>query len=323
MKVLSARRRNWSLGLLSSLCLLVSPAFADDDDDDSDGDDFVPISECGTIISSPGHYKLVNDLMDCNVEIPFEAFGVAAIGVAIESDRVNLDLNGYTISCLGRDDGVVSIGVATQPLHTRNRIRNGTVSGCALGVLLEQSIKTSVKKMTLTGGFNGVQVFGGSRNTISKNQAFSNVFGIDVFQLEDSTISCNRVESNFVHGLRLGDSSTGNRIRRNVTNNNFFDGITVVGLAAEGSIFSPIPVGNKLKGNTSLGNGGADFSEGIFDVVWFTFDPPPGGECPNNWRNNQYGTQFPNIGCIPAPVVLDPEDDCEDDDDDDSDEDDD
>ncbi len=316
MKMFSARRRNWSLVLLSSLCLLVSPAFADDDDDDDD-DDFTPVSECGTIISSPGHYKLINDLVDCNVEVPFGAFPITA-GVAIDSNRVDLDLNGFTISCLGRDD-VTPIGVVTQPGYSKNRIRNGTVTGCALGVLLEEGNKSRVKNMTLTGGFNGVQVFGGSKNKISNNTVFSNVFGIDAFQLEDSTISCNLVEGNFVHGLRLGDASTGNKIRRNVTNGNFVDGITVVGFADAGFIFAPVPTGNVLKGNTSFGNGNADLTEGIFDFAFFSFDPPPGDECPNKWKNNQYGTQFPNVGCIPASVVLEPDDDddCDDDDDDD------
>ena len=48
----------------------------------------VPVSECGTTISEPGKYRLVNDLVDCTEN-----------GVTITGSDIVLDLDGHSISC--------------------------------------------------------------------------------------------------------------------------------------------------------------------------------------------------------------------------------
>jgi parallel beta-helix repeat protein len=338
MKMQISVRGIWRLVLLFCLCLSGNPAFADDDND------FAPISECGTIISSPGHYKLVNDLIDCNVPNPFGGLDFS-LAIGINSDRVVFDLDGHTISCGPAPS--FPVGVYTEPLLSKVRIKNGTVTGCGLGVLLNQSNRSTVRDMTLLGNFNGIEVLAGSRNVVRgnvisrnwstgvflnsfiysdaepefvgkgvDNRVFKNLivdngsFGIDANNVEDNSISCNRVDRNLITGVSVTEASKGNRVDRNVANNNQVDGIAFIGLEYDGFVFQPIPAGSDVNRNTALGNNSTDLVEGVFDVFDYSFRQDPDGLCRNNWGRNQYITEFAAAGCVPEPVILDTKNGC-------------
>ena len=332
MKMQISVRRIWQLVLPFCLCLSANPASADDDY-------FAPISECGTIISSPGHYRLVNDLIDCNVPNPFGTLDFS-LAIGINSDHVVFDLDGHTISCGPAPS--FPVGIYTQPLLSKVSIKNGTVTGCGLGTLLNQGERSTVRNMMLTGNFNGVEVLAGSRNVLRDNvisrnwssgiflnsfifsdaepefvgkgvdnRVFKNLvvdngqFGIDANNVEDNSISCNRIDRNLVTGVRMTEGSIGNKVDRNVANNNQVDGIAFIGFEFNGDVFQPIPAGNEVKGNMTLGNASNDLVEGIFDFFDWSFRQDPDGICRNEWRHNQYVTEFTSAGCVPEPVILD------------------
>ena len=85
-----------------------------------------PVAECETIITEPGKYFLVNDLVGCE-----------SVGVEIESSNVTLDLKGHAISCADNDlrsGGVMAWGEPGAPVRNV-KITNGQVTGCADGIL--------------------------------------------------------------------------------------------------------------------------------------------------------------------------------------------
>ena len=239
-----------------------APVLADDDDD---SDRYTPITDCGTVIDQPGHYRLMNNLVDCDV--PDSLFGrPIEYGVNIASDDVVLDLDGYTISCLppvGEED-FFTFGVFTEAFTARNQVRGGTITGCNVGIEINQNHGTSVKHMTLTGNDVGIEVLAGSnadikRNTIKgndgdgivatsfffdyigpgtghrfhKNRIVDNSFaGIFANGIEDGVISCNRIDRNLdgIDLVTIGPAiPLRNKFRGNVVNDNYSVGIAAIG----------------------------------------------------------------------------------------------
>ena len=124
-----------ALASATALALVMCPpAFADDDDDD-----YTPITDCGTVITEPGHYKLMNNLVGCDVPDPMG--DTIEYGIGIFSDDVVLDLNDHAISCLHGDQqgsNFYNFGVFTQEFRARIEILGGAVTGCNIGVIMNQ-----------------------------------------------------------------------------------------------------------------------------------------------------------------------------------------
>ena len=151
MKIFSKRRAVWALGCLSGICVMAPPALAGD----HGYKHFTPITDCGTVISEPGYYKLVNDLTDCDVQDPLEGRDIT-YAVGINSSNVTLDLDGHTISCVFGP--LFSFGIYTEAYQSGITIANGTVTNCGLGAILNQSKVSIVKYMKLTGNIIGAEV---------------------------------------------------------------------------------------------------------------------------------------------------------------------
>lgn len=321
-----------SLASATSLSLVVCPPALADDVDDS----YTPITECGTVIYEPGHYRLVNDLIGCDVP---DLFGrPIEYGVGIASDDVVLDFDGHVISCLrGGAQDFLTFGIFTEPLKARIQIRDGAVTSCNLGIEINQNDGSSINNMTLAGNGVGIELLAGSdvevkRNSIigssgdgivaipfffgeylgpgsghriHKNLIVESVFGgFFAIGIEDSIISCNRADRN-QDGIFLLTVGPGiplrNMVHSNVTNDNVASGIAAIGRAFDGFVFDPIPADNVFKRNTALNNPQADFFEVVFDFADGQFKPDPNGLCPNTWKQNTYGAAISAEGCIGPP----------------------
>ncbi len=218
----------------------------------------IPITDCYTVISQPGEYRLANDLLGCEVHYP---------PISIEASGVTLHLDGHRISrgrCLdvGSPAGIFVGGVSDatilgpgliewfyEPigLHGTQRatIRGVTVHhGCeyalaAYGVsdlLVERS--TFVTRSYLVARMDGVGivfrdngVFGGeygirlsgSANTVRGNvigpgSDMGAAIGIDLQLGSGNLIAQNRI-SGISDGITIRLGSIGNRVVENTLRN--------------------------------------------------------------------------------------------------------
>jgi hypothetical protein len=135
----------------------------------SAGDDFTPVTACGTFIDQPGHYRLVNDLSTTTIPDP----GGFVACVIIASDEVTLDLNGYTISC-DLDAPYFSFGVFSDYPNDGVNIMGGTVTDCVIGVEMSGNHSGTVKGMTMTENVLGLEIIAGSEVEIIKNKFLGN-----------------------------------------------------------------------------------------------------------------------------------------------------
>ena len=297
----------------------------------------VPISECGTVITEPGKYRVTQDLFCARDQQ----------GIEVLASDVTVNLNGHTITCDASGEilvGAVLVGDFFDPTYVVSnvRVKNGTVSGCDDGVIFFYSQSGKATKITATGnvargitvleakdtliknnvGFennNAIESFGGMGTKIKGNLLYDN-FGvaIGITGETDSVIACNQAERNDF-GIQVGPFSSGNVVRGNYVSNAATGGITLYGFGIPEQIFEPVPFGNLIKNNVVQGSGVVDLSEIVFNpFVGFPFVPPD-AECQNTWRSNQYVTLLGPVDCIAPPVELDDDDVCALDDDDDDD----
>ena len=296
-----------------------------------------PVSECGTVITEPGNYKLVNDLLDCEVE-----------GVWIVSSDVKLDLKSHEISCA--DTGQLIGGIVvegTEEAAVRNvTVKNGHVSNCGDGIVFVFTEDSRIMHMSsagnrlIDGGHGtGITVFLSHNNVIMKNHAYGNegdgigswessgnlfkhntsadnYVGIYTDSATNSRFLCNQTYGN-AGGIVLGPDSNGNLLRGNIASGNIYTGIEMMGLAWDGFLWRDIPTGNTVRSNVSEDNGYNDFTETFWDVVTGDSLVHPDGICRNTWEKNQFETALGPTGCFGVPVELDDDDVCALDDDDD------
>lgn len=292
-----------------------------------------PISECGTQITEPGKYLVVNDL----------TCGPSEGGITILASNVMLNLGGHTLTCdlSGIPYSGVVVGDNLDPkVFSKVRISNGAVTGCGVGVLLwftdgarvtkmllsgnEESGVTLVKaknnvikKNTFEGGFWAIYSWAGTGNSYDHNTVRHTFVGIDLYAETDSHITCNAANENYyTFGLNPSGPmpSSGNLVR----GNQFTNGVLGLGLVGFGTppdnLEEPIPTDNLVHANIVLGNV-LDITESIYFWADDTNFLLPDAECNNMWKNNMFATQFGPEGCIGTPVVL--EDVCAMDEDDD------
>lgn len=321
------KRITIALAAATALSLVVGqPASANDDDDI-----FAPITECGTVIIYPGHYKLMNDLVGCDIPDPLGK--PIEYGIGIASSDVVLDLGGHTISCLQGDEQnhfLFNFGIFSEPFLAEIRIQNGTIMGCGLGANLNQSFESTIMNMVFKANGTGIEVLGGSRNQVKRNSVLGNWYsgvvttsfldggfvgpgtshkihknlvlfsgqaGIEAAGIADTVVSCNRTDRNF-DGIVLIDTGRGNDIRKNVANDNVSTGIGLFGFDFPPFFVAPIPEGNTISKNVAFDNGDFDLGE----LALGFGGPVTGTECLNSWNRNGYDTQFALEGCIPPPT---------------------
>ena len=290
----------------------------------------IPVTECETIITEPGKYFLVNDLVGCE-----------SVGVEIESSDVTLDLKGHAISCAFNDlrsGGVVTVGVPGAPVRNI-KVTNGMVSNCSDGIVLILTEDSKVTKITSTENRlwqdrsgTGITLWQSHNNVIMHNQTYYNVdagiaswessgnlfkhntstdnlWGIWMQDDSDSRILCNRTWSNAV-GIALTPGSNGILVRGNIASYNWFDGISIAGFAWGGVPWLDVPHGNTVRSNIAESNDSNDLFVGYWEVATGDDIYPGPDTCLNTWEQNQYGMALGPTGCIAAPVVLDEDDVC-------------
>ncbi len=274
------------------------------------------ITECGSVLSKPGKYKLTQDLMDC----PEDINSPSPLGaITIASSHVRLNLKGHTITCdlVEVEQPHLFPGILVRPGSSHVRIKNGTVSGCTEGVELFDVSKTTVTNMTISDSRRnadffsgmGINVFGGVNNTIARNRLFENFggiqmpdgdghrvrkniayenvnTGIEARNGQNTTFACNQVNLNGFAGISLIiGMGRGNVVRGNVANENGLTGISMAGFALPGNppvVVGQIPEGNRIRGNIALANGLSDLNELVFiPAIGSFFVETP---CRNTWK---------------------------------------
>jgi hypothetical protein len=229
------------------------------------------VSECDTYITEPGKYWLVNDLY-CDP-------GVRPIKI-LASD-VTLDLGGHSINCAVGDRSGVVVGDDMDPeIFSNVRVSNGSINGCAVGVLLWFTDSARVTKVSFSGStssgvtlveaqnnvirnnefvgdFWAINSYAGTGNQYSHNTIRYSVIGIDMYAETDSRITCNTVDRGY-YTLSLGPygpwPSSGNLVRGNLVTGSFL-GIAMVGYGTpEGGVTDPQSIDNLIHANVATGN---------------------------------------------------------------------
>jgi parallel beta-helix repeat protein len=290
----------------------------------------VAISECGTTIAEPGHYKLMNDLVDCAVD-----------GVVITASDIVLDLNGHSISC-DTQGGLVRLGgvVVWSPDWVKISnvtVRNGHVSDCSDGIVLVFTENSRVKNISAEGNLawegasgTGITVWYSENARITKNHTYdneqqgigvwdstgtlvkhnlttANYAGIWTERVDDTEISCNKIFGNG-DGVLLGPWSFGGLVKGNLAKWNWFSGISAWGWGSE-QPWDAIAFDNVLKHNVSEENP-LDHAELAYDFNSGAIFPHPDGVCRNLWFENQFSTSWGPDNCINQPVELSDDDVC-------------
>lgn len=280
------------------------------------------VTDCRTIIDQPGHYSVANDILDCPEG-----------GVTIVSSDVVLDLKRHEISCINNGEfigGVVVLGTPDTPVRNVT-VKNGYVSNCADGIVLQDAEGCLVTGMTSYGNWvykggsegTGLTLFRASKNTIRNNLFYGNeLFGLYSVESAGNRYFYNvlldngdagifafvetgsRFQGNWSHGntdgIALGPFSTDNLIRGNLTTYNEKDGIGMWGYWY-GGVYEgmEIPSGNTIRLNKSFGNKEVgDLSEAYFDFASGGALEDPDLICRNTWEKNMFRSSFGPDDCF-------------------------
>lgn len=279
------------------------------------------ITECGTVITKPGNYKVKNDLT-CPPDVQ---------AVEINASKVKLDIKGHTITCdaSGLEKvGAVLVGWTAVERIEKVRITNGTVVGCHDGILLYGTRDVSVTKVATAGNIDGgitlvaaeksvimknrsegdyigIRSYGGQDNRISQNSVNYSLTGIDLYAETDSLISCNLLDQNY-YGLALGPmfdpsvdfTSTGNVILGNQADNGLA-GILLYGAGTpDDGLWYSLSNDNLIQHNSATGNGFVDLAETLYNPLTGDLYIEDGATCQNKWKRNRFDTQMGPDGCI-------------------------
>jgi parallel beta-helix repeat protein len=237
--------------LYALLSILVVALFAaaapaeDNDRHDNDGHHATAITACGTVISQPGRYFLVNDLKQC-----------PGFGVSITVSDVEVELRGHTIQASFQDSAIVAnggstglsdleiegpgtltqgvVGISFQNVH-RSRVHNVVVVRNRFGIAVNASDFTSEATVQATASTNnefrdnvisanfghGITVNGGNQNRFIHNNLSSNGLnppgeGLLLFDANDNIARHNTTDGNSEAGIKIVFGQTGNIITENI-----------------------------------------------------------------------------------------------------------
>ena len=276
------------------------------------------ISQCGTIITEPGKYKVSSDLLAC-VGNP-NIYGAITV---LETSDVQIDLNGHEITC-APTDGVIDAGIGVL-FSSEVKVTNGTVSFCDIGLLMFGTTSSMVADLTLRnnvedpifGGGIGIYLESSSKNKLTGNLVSQNASGIVLSLSDKNLVSGNTANENIAAGFRgntgIGVIGNENIIRGNEAslnaivgilvrfpstgnlvqgNNAWSNGVFGIGAGGFADFGDPIAAGNVFKGNTSLGHFW-DLAEHLIDIANESFLPSQA--CNNTWKGNEFvSTHGPN-----------------------------
>ncbi len=273
-------------------------------------DPAIPITQCGTVITQPGHYIVANDL-SCglpvsgvigapnpsgwwrNVQTPLSGSApvanqppISGDGIDILSDHVEVQLNGHTIDGGGNGNVGISVGVGVASGNSHVHIVGpGTITGFSAGVEFEQVSFSSVDSVTANNNGADFAIGGGfaagcaescpsTKNDFTANTVSVAEFGFLLDGANNNTLRDNSA-SNTGIDIFLAIAATGNDVRANTTS--IAEGGIVLGLFGSGV------TDNDITHNTALNNG--------VDL----FDANP--DCDSNtWKHNTFVTA--NQSCI-------------------------
>jgi parallel beta-helix repeat protein len=247
--------------------------------------DPIPVATCGAVISAPGTYQLVNDLVNCPQD-----------GIDIVSSDVHLILSGHQISgsggaALGNvNTNGIAVGIGVPGGVSNVKINGpGTISNFGqAGIAFEGVSSSTVVGITSTGnkfGFAVNAAFGAGNlslrstgNKFNGNTATANAgHGFTLNGADQNTFRGNDASGNgFVFGAEgffLFDATS------NIVEGNTFDQNSGAGVLAQGGS----GINNTIRGNTAQSNAGFDLQ-----------DNNPG--CANLWQGNNFGSA--NQPCI-------------------------
>lgn len=298
----------------------------------------IKVTECGTVLTEPGNYKLVNDLLDC-----------PGSGVEINGSDITLNLKGHEISCADNNLEVAGVGVwsPTGDIISNVTIKNGRVSNCRDGIVLVQTEDSKVMHIISTGNTEwepvpdvlvygtGITLWLSHNNVIMHNHTYGNASdgigswessgnlfkhntstdngnvwygsGINLSYEHKSRVMCNRTHGN-ADGILLWDGSSGNLLSGNLVTGNLNTGIGTIGYFWQED-YVAMPSGNTIRSNIVEGHSWVDVFEAYWDFGDNLLDNPD-GVCRNAWEKNQFGTQIGLPGCIGNSVELDDHDVC-------------
>lgn len=256
-----------------------------------------PVSSCGTVISEPGSYKVVQDIA-CTTP------GRSAITI-VASD-VRLSLNHHTI----QGNGLVTVGIEAfgGPLSNIRIHDHGTISGFTTGIFLFRTTRSQVSDLSLTGNLFGILLRLSDENRIRSLFVQNTDEGIVLAESHGNSVTDNelpgpqgvgiwllgsnrnRIRSNNIRENQVGInlmSFEGEPSHENVINDNTSE-LNLVGISIdEGSSE------NSLRGNTALQNTIGDLIDRNLPA------------CVNNWDDNTFQTDNeagadagPEGGCI-------------------------
>lgn len=256
------KHRNYFLILLPILLLVASSVLAGPKKAGPNHGAPKNVTECGTVLTEPGNYKLVNDLLDCPE------------GVSILESDISLNMNGHEISCPDEigEEAFAGIFVSApcnpyvencEGVSIKNiTIKNGTISNCHDGIVLALIEDSKVMHMNSTGNRKwefapgkftygtGITVWYSRNNVIMHNHTYGNASdGIgswessgNLFKHNTSNDNGSGAEGGAGAGINL-DNEQNSRIMCNRIHGN-----------ADGILVMPGSSGNLLRGNLVTGN---------------------------------------------------------------------
>jgi parallel beta-helix repeat protein len=171
--------------------------------------------------------------------------------ISIVADGVTLDCDGHAVSGYDSEEGV---GILLRGVSGAT-VKNCTVFGDVVGILIDDSHNNTVKNNVATGGLDSAfRIDGGTGNTLKGNHAeFSGSHGFELAFASHNTLLRNTSENNhFVSpngaGFAINDYSHSNVLRDNEATSNF-----------SGLLLSTYVIENDVIGN--------DFSDNVAGVL--------------------------------------------------------
>jgi parallel beta-helix repeat protein len=198
---------------------------------------------CGDTISTPGRYFLA---ASCG----------GPVGITITASNVTLKLKGHTMNGPGFGGGVLADDEAG-PLAGLKILGPGTITNYGGGVTLGLGgfgVSGSVVRGLTADNNDGwaIRVVLSDHSKVQSNTADNNLEGIEVFGGTGDTVNANTTNNNKAgSGIFLFHSTTGTKVNGNTADNN-----------QRGIAFQTGSTGNTINGNTALGNSGDDLFDG-------------------------------------------------------------
>lgn len=206
------------------------------------------ITHCGTLITTPGNYRLATDL------------SCSEVAIAISVGGVELDLNGKQISATAPRLNAIVVTTATSSVTITGP---GTIDGFGVAMYIDYCTGVvNVDDVTATDSGTGFYVVSADV-LFNHDSASDGGIGFDL-ATSGSEIRNSTASRNTVDGIEIDGAN--NIIRDNVTRGNHHYGIAAEEMTG---------VGNHIVGNTALGNSKFDLYDGNFT-------------CENDWHGNTF-----------------------------------